>query len=214
MARTTRYTKTRRHIPMLTTATIALVSAILAASIGHWYRAVVAVLTMVPTIAPWIVEKWAKIYIPLNLQWQFAALLLAGPYVGEYLGMYQRGPWDKLVHLYSGFAVGFGIVFTLGLIVRKYQLWLPLWFEVTILVVAKGFVAMLWEVAEFFWDLILGTSAQDHNFDTMTDIMLGTLPAAFTGWALARYRTTGCFAYIGSLLNASQPAAFGIPARG
>ncbi len=214
MARTTRYTKTRRHIPMLTTATIALVSAILAASIGHWYRAVVAVLTMVPTIAPWIVEKWAKIYIPLNLQWQFAALLLAGPYVGEYLGMYQRGPWDKLVHLYSGFAVGFGIVFTLGLIVRKYQLWLPLWFEVTILVVAKGFVAMLWEVAEFFWDLILGTSAQDHNFDTMTDMMLGTLPAAFTGWALARYRTTGCFAYIGSLLNASQPAAFGIPARG
>lgn len=169
---------------------------------------------MVPTIAPWIVEKWAKIYIPLNLQWQFAALLLAGPYVGEYLGMYQRGPWDKLVHLYSGFAVGFGIVFTLGLIVRKYQLWLPLWFEVTILVVAKGFVAMLWEVAEFFWDLILGTSAQDHNFDTMTDMMLGTLPAAFTGWALARYRTTGCFAYIGSLLNASQPAAFGIPARG
>lgn len=214
MARTTRYTKTRRHIPMLTTATIALVSAILAASIGHWYRAIVAVLTMVPTIAPWIVEKWAKIHIPLNLQWQFAALLLAGPYIGEYLGMYQQGPWDKLVHLYSGFAVGFGIVFTLGLIVRKYQLWLPLWFEVTILVVAKGFVAMLWEVAEFFWDLILGTSAQDHNFDTMTDMMLGTLPAAFTGWALARYRTTGCFAYIGSLLNASQPAAFGIPARG
>ena len=213
MEPTTRYATIRRHIPMLTTALIALVSAIIAASIGHWYRAIVAVLTMVPTIAPWIVEKWAKIHIPLNLQWQYAALLLAGPYIGEYLGMYQRGPWDKLVHLYSGFAVGFGLVFTLGLILRKYQLWLPLWFEVTILVVAKGFVALAWEIAEFVWDLVLGTSAQDHNFDTMTDMILGTSPAIFTGWALARYRTKGRFTYIGSLLNAPQPAEFVIKAR-
>lgn len=86
---------------MLTAAVIAVVSAILAASIDHWYLAVVAVLTLIPTVAPVIVEKWAKIYIPLSLQWQYAALLLAGPYVGEYLGMYQRGAWDKVVHLYS-----------------------------------------------------------------------------------------------------------------
>ena len=213
MELTTRYATIRRHIPMLTTAVIALVSAALAASIGHWYRAIVAVLTMVPTIAPWIVEKWAKIHIPLNLQWQYAALLLAGPYIGEYLGMYQRGPWDKLVHLYSGFAVGFGLVFALGLILRTYQLWLPLWFEVAILVVAKGFVALVWEIAEFVWDLGLGTSAQDHNFDTMTDMILGTSPAIFTGWALARYRTKGRFTYIGSLLNAPQPAEFFTKAR-
>ena len=205
MKPTSRYFRIRRHIPMLTTAVIAVVSAIIAASIGHWYRAVVAVLTMIPAVAPVIVEKWAKIHIPLNLQWQYAALLLAGPYVGEYLGMYQRGPWDKFVHFYSGFAIGFGIVFALGLVLRKYQLWLPLWVEVTILVLAKGFLAMVWEVAEFFWDLVLGTSAQDHNFDTMTDMMLGTLPAVFTGWALVRYRNMGRFTYIGSLLNAPQP---------
>lgn len=198
----------RRHIPMLVTAAIALVSAGIAALSSEWYLAVVAVLVMIPTAAPVIVEKWAKIHIPLNLQWQYAALLLAGPYIGEYFGMYQRGPWDKLVHLYSGFAIGFGLIFTLGLILRKYQLWLPLWVEVTILVVAKGFVAMIWEVAEFFWDLALSTSAQDHNFDTMTDMMLGTLPAAFTGWVLARYRTKGRFTYIGSLLNAPQPRNF------
>lgn len=205
MKPTSRYSRIRRHIPMLTTAVIAVVSAIIAASIGHWYRAVVAVLTMIPAVAPVIVEKWAKIHIPLNLQWQYAALLLAGPYVGEYLGMYQRGPWDKFVHFYSGFAIGFGIVFALGLVLRKYQLWLPLWVEVTILVLAKGFIAMVWEVAEFFWDLVLGTSAQDHNFDTMTDMMLGTLPAVFTGWALVRYRNMGRFTYIGSLLHAPQP---------
>lgn len=193
---------------MLVTAAIALVSAVIVALLGEWYLAVVAVLVMIPTVAPVIVEKWASIHIPLNLQWQYAALLLAGPYIGEYFGMYQRGPWDKLVHLYSGFAIGFGLIFTLGLILRKYQLWLPLWVEVAILVVAKGFVAMIWEVAEFFWDLALDTSAQDHNFDTMTDMMLGTLPVVFTAWALARYRTTGRFTYIESLLTASQPRSF------
>lgn len=204
MAQSTRSNQARRHVPMLVTAAIMFVSAVIAAMLGEWYLAV-AVLTMIPTAAPIIVEKWAKIHIPLNLQWQYAALLLAGPYIGEYFGMYQRGPWDKLVHLYSGFAIGFGIIFTWGIILRKYQLWLPLWVELAILIVTKGFIAMLWEVAEFFWDLVLGTSAQDHNFDTMTDMMLGTLPSIFTGWALARYRTTGRFAYVGWLLTAPQP---------
>jgi len=208
MAQKKRYARIRRHLPMLITAAVMLVSVIVAAILGEWYLAAVAFLTMVPTAAPWIVEKWAVIHIPLNLQWQYAALLLAGPYVGEYFGMYQRGPWDKLVHLYSGFAVGFGIIFAWGIILRKYRLWLPLWVEVTLLVIAKGFVAMIWEVAEFFWDLVLGTSAQDHNFDTMTDMLLGTLPSIFTGWALARYRTTGRFTYIGSLLTAPQPKSF------
>ena len=202
------YPKLRRHIPMLATALIGLISAIIAAFLSDWYSAAVAMLIMVPTVAPVIVEKWARIDIPLNLQWQYATLLLAGPYIGEYFGLYQRGPWDKLVHFYSGFAVGFGVVFALGIALRRHKITLPLWFEVTLLVVAKGFVAMVWEVAEFFWDMMLGTSAQDHNFDTMTDMMLGTLPAIFTGWALARYRTTGRFSYIGSLLNAPQPPTF------
>lgn len=161
-------------------------------------------LSVAPAASPVVVEKWANIHIPLNLQWHYAALLLAEPYAGEYFGIYQRGPWDKLVHLYSGFAIGLRIVFALGIILRKYRLELPLWFEVTIVVLAKGFVAMVWEVAEFFWDLILGTSAQDHNFDTMIDMMLGTLPSVFTGWALARYRRHRRFTYIGSLLNAPQ----------
>ena len=64
---------------MLVTAAIMFVSAVIAAMLGVWYLAV-AVLTMIPTAAPIIVEKWAKIHIPLNLQWQYAALLLAGPY--------------------------------------------------------------------------------------------------------------------------------------
>lgn len=67
---------------MLVTAAIALVSAVIAALLGEWYLAVVAVLVMIPTLAPLIVEQC------------------------------------------------FGFIFTLGLILRKYQLWLPLWVEV------------------------------------------------------------------------------------
>ena len=38
-----------------------------------------------------------------------------------------------------------------------------------------AFVAVLWEVYEFVWDLSFGTHFQPSNFDTMKDLIMGTL---------------------------------------
>ena len=35
--------------------------------------------------------------------------------------------------------------------------------------------AVLWEIYEFFWDLHFGTHMQPNNFDTMKDMIMGTL---------------------------------------
>lgn len=193
---------------MLAVVALGLITAIIAALDDDWHLVMVAVLMMIPTIAPWIVERWAGIHIPTNLQAQYAVLLLMGVYIGEILEMYFIWePWDKVTHFYSGFAISFGTIFALGIILRRNNLSLPVWFEATLIIITKGFVAMLWEVGEFFWDIFWGTRVQDHNLDTMTDMMVGTLPGVFVAMALVRHRRKGSFSYIHSLLNDPQPSS-------
>lgn len=196
-----------RHIPMLATALLMVVSAVIAMVDEGWVGAVVPLLLLPATVPPVVVEKWARIRIPTNLQVQYAVLLVAGPYFGEFIGLYHSwDPWDKVVHFYSGFAIAFGIIFALGVVLRRYSLSLPAWFEAVVIIAVKASVALLWEVAEFFWDLALGTSAQDHNFDTMTDMMIGTLPGVIIAAALILHRNGQRFRYLGSLLNAPLPS--------
>lgn len=202
--------KAARHIPMLATAGLMVASAIIAVVSEQGPTATVPLLVLPATLPPLIVERWARIRIPFSLQLQYAVLLIAGPYIGEHIGLYHAwDPWDKWVHLYSGFAISLGIIFALGITLRRYSLSLPPWVEAVIIIAVKACVALLWEVAEFFWDLIFGTSAQDHNFDTMTDMMLGTLPGFLLAAALILHRSKGWFGHLDSLLNAPIPSAGG-----
>ena len=191
---------------MLATALLMVVSAVIAVVNEGRGDAVVPLLILPATVPPVVVEKWARIHLPANLQVQYAVLLVAGPYLGEFIGLYHEwDPWDKVVHFYSGFAIAFGLVFALGVMLRRYSLSLPTWFEAVVIIAVKASVALLWEVAEFFWDLALGTSAQDHNFDTMTDMMLATLPGVIIAAALILHRNEERFSYLDSLLNAPLP---------
>ena len=191
---------------MLATALLMVVSAVIALVNEGWGGAVVPLLLLPATAPPVVVDMWARIRLPLNLQVQYAVLLIAGPYLGEFFGIYHSwDPWDKVVHFYSGFAIAFGLVFALGVVLRRYGLSLPHWFEAVVIIAVKASVALLWEVAEFFWDLALGTSAQDHNFDTMTDMMLGTVPGVIVAAALLLHRNGQRFSYLDALLNAPLP---------
>lgn len=188
-------------LTMVVSAAISVVNAGWVAE--DWGGATVPLLVLLTTAPPIVVEKWARIRIPFHLQLLYAVLLIAGPYVGEYFGLYHAwDPWDKVVHFYSGFAIAFGLVFALGIALRRHALALPPWLEAVLIIAAKASVALFWEVAEFFWDQILGTSAQDDNFDTMTDMMLGTLPGFFIAGALVLHRTTRELRYLDHLLHA------------
>lgn len=67
----------------------------------------------------------------------------------------------------------------------------------------KAFVAFVWEVGEFVFDLIFDANTQADNFDTMTDMIAGFTPALLIVAGLVMHRRTGKFTYIGSLLNHS-----------
>ncbi len=191
---------------MILTALLMVVSAVIALVQGEPGDLLVPLLVLPATLPPLIAEKWARVHIPGSIQTQYAVLLLAGPYIGEHLRLYHLwDPWDKWVHFYSGFFISFGIVFALGVALRRYGLRLPPWMEAVILIAVKASVALFWEVAEFFWDLALGTSAQDHNFDTMTDMMLGTTPGLLIAGLLILHRTRRSIGYLDRLLNAPLP---------
>lgn len=191
---------------MILIAVLMVISAAVALIQGQMEDLLVPLLVLPAVLPPFLIEKWARVHIPGSVQAQYALLLLAGPYVGEHLGLYHLwDPWDKWVHLYSGFFISFTIVFALGVVLRRYGLSLPPWVEAVILISLKASVALFWEVAEFFWDLALGTSAQDHNFDTMTDMMLGTAPGFLIAGLLILHRTKRRIRYLENLLNAPLP---------
>lgn len=191
---------------MILTALVMVISAAVALIQGNVEDLLVPLLVLPAVLPPFIIEKWARVHIPGSIQAQYALLLLAGSYVGEHLRLYHLwDPWDKWVHLYSGLFISFTIVFALGVVLRRYILSLPPWMEAVILISVKASMALLWEVAEFFWDMALGTSAQDHNFDTMTDMMLGTAPGFLIAGLLIVHRTRRHIQHLGSLLTTPLP---------
>jgi hypothetical protein len=198
--------KATRHTPMGATALLMMVSILDAVVRAESPPVTVPLLLLPAVLPPILVEKWANLRVPASIQWQYAVLLLAGPYVGEHWGLYDLwDPWDKWVHLYSGFFIAFAIVFALGVTLRRYGLNLPPWVEAVIIISVKASVALLWEVAEFFWDMIFDTTAQDHNFDTMTDMMLGSAPGILVAAALVTHRTRRPIRYLDFLLNVPLP---------
>lgn len=195
-----------RHLPMLVLAVFFMASTLSAAVRLGWIEAGIPAVILLTTVPPIIAEKWARIRIPFSLQLLYGILLITGPYIGGHLGLYQAwDPWDNWVHLYSGFPVSLGAVLLLGISFQRSQLRLPLGMEALLIISLKALVALLWEIGEFVFDEIFDADTQDHNFDTMTDMIFGMVPGFLVAAALVLYRTKGRFQYVGFLLNVPQP---------
>ncbi|WP_150461105.1 hypothetical protein [Nesterenkonia ebinurensis] len=196
-----------RHTPMIATAVITVVSLVIALFSDGEPEPLVPLLLIPALLPPILVERWARVHIPFSMQAGYAVLLITGPYIGEFLGLYHAwDPWDKVVHTYSGFPLALLVVFALGITIRRYNLQLPPWLEAAIIITVKGFIALLWEVAEFIWDAVFDTSAQDNNWDTMTDMILGSSPGVLVAAMLLLHRSGRLRSgYLDFLLNCPQP---------
>lgn len=197
----------RRHLPMLILGIVFAISTLSTVVRDGWIEAVIPAVILLTTVPPIIVEKWSRIRIPFSLQLLYGILLILGPYIGGHLGLYLAwDPWDNWVHLYSGFPVSLGAVLLLGISFQRSQLRLPLGMEALLIISVKALVALLWEMAEFAFDEVFDANTQDHNFDTMTDMIFGMVPGFLVAAALVLYRTKGWFPYIEFLLNVPQPS--------
>lgn len=183
-----------RRSPLILAALVLLVGAAVLAAQGDREAAVLSVQIAMVVPVPIAVERAARVRLPPSLHAMYAALLIAAPWMGAALGRYAAWPWwDTVVHFYSGVPIALGCVLVLGLAAARRGLAMPHGLEALTVVALHSLVALLWEVAEFTADQVLGAHTQKGNTDTMTDLIVGTLGALLVALALYAHRTRGPF---------------------
>lgn len=136
----------QHHTTMIVAAVFFMVSAIMLMMLGYSGPAGIGLLLVLVSGVPRVGEKVAQATVPVSLQVQYAVLLLIGPYIGGALGLYRAWyPWDTIVHFYSGIPLTLAIIWALGVTLHRYQLSLPLWLEVVMVISVKAIAALLWE---------------------------------------------------------------------
>lgn len=134
---------------------------------------------MIPTLFP-LMNRAMKRPLPAALCWLISAHIVLSCNLGSALGFYWRFPqWDLWMHGYFGFLAGI----TLYILLLRWNgaALQPAGFFILIFLGTMGSAA-LWEIFEYFCDLLLGGDAQRVQEalalglspirDTMTDIII------------------------------------------
>jgi uncharacterized membrane protein YjdF len=134
-------------------------------------------LLLVPTLwVTGVLGALVRIPFPRMLQLHYFVFISIGPFAGSSLGVYgDVFDWDKVVHFDSGIMLAWLAMWVL----RESELrgWAPMrpWMSLVFIQLVPMAFAAAWEICEFTADHTIGTHAQANNFDTMTDIIAGTL---------------------------------------
>lgn len=131
--------------------------------------------------APWIFERWWKVYLPQRLKCLFMMLILGGPILGKIYRLYYKlSFWDKLLHMTSGFLFA-----TIGGILpsviekgKEHSLGLQL----ACAVMFTLSIAVIWEFYEYSMDKFFGMDMQqDTVVKDINSYLLGSLNGADKG---------------------------------
>ncbi len=159
--------------------------------IGDYPFALATLVAIIVSFVPSIVERNYRITLPFELDLLITLVIFLHMFLGELLMFYERvRAWDAILHLF-GTAVtsmlAFMIVYTLHF-TGKLRLSIPLVGFFT--VIFAMFVGSLWEILEFFVDIVFDTSAQKGLGDTMWDLiydLIAGVVVALLGMAYVRY---------------------------
>lgn len=150
--------------------------AVVLSRIGFNVQPWLAALLVPALAAPTLVELIFRTTIPRPLQVHYLLFITAGPFAGSALNLYGWIPeWDTLVHFDSGIMLAWlGMLFVLRAEERA-GVAFPRWFELTVVLLTTMAFAAAWEICEFASDRLIGTVSQADLWDTMSDIVAGTL---------------------------------------
>ena len=93
-----------------------------------------------------------------------------------FLDWYLKYGVDSYFHFAGGVSIAFGVTNILAVLEEEKTIFIKRKLVKAFFIIAiVALAAVLWETYEFFWDLRFGTHFQPSNFDTMKDLILGTL---------------------------------------
>lgn len=163
--------------------------------IGDHSQDFIAIITLLMTYYPSILEKRFGVYLPCRLQIIITLFIFAAQYLGEIKGFYDLIPWwDTILHSTSGVILGI-IGFMFVYLLNKNEsntvnlspimvVWFAFCFAITI--------GVFWEFFEYGMDRIFELNmqkfrlpGQDGLVDTMEDLFvdaIGAFIASIFGW--------------------------------
>jgi uncharacterized membrane protein YjdF len=178
----------RRHMWALPFTLIMMGGIATSFSAGRYDHVAIAIFLTLSSALPLIIERLWRVRLPTFIQVSYVAFLFLSMFSGEVLSMYSIFyPWDDIMHFISGLFVGMAAVLWLTSVVDRTKLSVSSWLTALCVFCLGATMAVVWEVVEFSSDRLFGTFTQRNDlFDTMTDLMLGTVSALFVAVLLDR----------------------------
>jgi|GEM_PF-195863 len=163
---------------------------------GLWRAAFVAAITLVVTMLPLVIQRWADFRLPRALVFLISAFAVCTLLLGEVFDFYETYWWWD-VALHSGSAVMFGL-FGIILIMLIFDNASINASPIMVAFLAFCFamaVGAVWEIFEFGMDQIFGLNMQKSGIvDTMWDLIvdaLGGIIGSTAGWIYLKYGKKG-----------------------
>lgn len=162
----------------------------------NWSLAFVALATLMLSLAPVVVARWAEIVVPPSFIAAIVVFVGGTLFLGEVYDFYNRFWWWDLV-LHSGSAVGFGLIgFVLVFMMFQGDRYAAPPIAVAFFAFCFALaIGALWEIFEFGMDQVFGLNMQKSGLmDTMWDLImdfLGALIGAGAGFAYLKGRAKG-----------------------
>ena len=163
---------------------------------SRWSLAFVASVTLVLSLAPVLVARWARIQVPSSFV--AAVVLFVGGtlFLGEVFDFYERFWWWDIA-MHGGSAIGFGLTgFVLVFMMFQGDRFAAPHVAVAFFAFCFAVsVGVVWEVFEFAMDQSFDLNMQKSGLmDTMGDLivdMVGAGLGAASGYAYLKGRATG-----------------------
>jgi uncharacterized membrane protein YjdF len=162
----------------------------------NWPLAFVSLATLMLSLAPVVVARWAKVVVPPSFIAAIVAFIGGTLFLGEVYDFYNRFWWWDLV-MHGGSAIGFGLIgFVLVFMMFQGDRYAAPPFAVAFFAFCFALaIGAIWEIFEFGMDQIFGLNMQKSGLmDTMWDLIMdfiGALIGAGTGYAYLRGRAKG-----------------------
>lgn len=152
----------------------------------NYLFALTAFIAALLSVIPAIIKRNYRLAIPWPLE-SLIAILLFSHILGVNFGLFDIPSWSKFMHFFGSTIVAvlaFITVYTLNFIKKiKLNLFM-IGFFTFVFAIAIG---ALWEIAEFFCDVYLGTAFQKGLNDTMWDLVFDSLAGIVAAIAAVLY---------------------------